>query len=397
MGGLFDKVGVVGSLISIYIDTELAIVAYESGELEELMLSTSNVLLSAMGILITYANVTPQTKVAVLLLSSVNLIGQSILSYLKERRKENLLEFLPTVYESINLRFSLLNCNIGIYIQEKSLIKSIQGHGDITNIDIKLINDMIDDEFDKTYRKINSDIFDYQRIYKDFSEFRLPDPDVVFSENLKDLMLSEVNKSLDLYIEFYGLNSPPSSFDYKDVKEGDWWYPYIHGLENIGGVTSARDYFRPEDKIRRIEFLAMFLKSLGVVNEDQEKEYDSWFDPYIDKSNKYYLINKDFFEDDKKNLLITRDECAKIMYGSVSHHFGFIDKSILSDSSKIKDIGDVSYEMKLLYEYGIIKGYVGGYLKPDQEISRAEAAKMIVLMRSYSIGNDPFFHLYFFE
>lgn len=81
---------------------------------------------------------------------------------------------------------------------------------------------------------------------------------------------------------------------FEDVKNNDWYYPYIETALKNNIIDRTDTLFRPIDKITREEIVIMIVNSLGYQN--LAKKYSNYETKFIDVSNNYgyILLASDF-------------------------------------------------------------------------------------------------------
>lgn len=169
------------------------------------------------------------------------------------------------------------------------------------------------------------------------------------------------------------------------------WGAYSAGMLASRGYVIGEDYgnnfyFRPDEKITRFEFVLMVNAIFGVEPKDSLAD-----NPFSDKNVPSYVMRVgaaayeyDVIEGTKGNngLLyfnpydsITRAEAITIIdYALRLDSYG-VDEAEFTDSSSIPDWAMQS--VKNLEAYGIIQGYEDNTLRPNNKITRAQAAEMV--------------------
>lgn len=164
-----------------------------------------------------------------------------------------------------------------------------------------------------------------------------------------------------------------------------WAQPVIRSLTSAGYVNGMGDgTFAPNSNVTRAEFIKM---AVGVF-ADRDVTYDgrykdvakdSWYAPYIAKADSYVILADKLKEGSKllPETPITREEAATIITKAAEVQ-GAKGKSntTFADEAKISDWAKES--VKKAAAYGIISGYDDGTFKPDNKITRAEAAQMLL-------------------
>jgi len=140
---------------------------------------------------------------------------------------------------------------------------------------------------------------------------------------------------------------------------------YLLQNEVIEGYEDGN--FKPNQTIRLAEFLKILIKLSDVELEVKEK---LWPDTYLATAQKNNWIDEEDLEKVEKNL--TRYEVAKIL----GNYIGLTD--LKKAQNKFIDLKQNQKEVILkLVPLGIITGYEDKTFRPEKEVTRAEACKMI--------------------
>jgi hypothetical protein len=131
---------------------------------------------------------------------------------------------------------------------------------------------------------------------------------------------------------------------------------------------------RPEGNITRAEAAALALRLAGLQVDDKTSKFEdceenAWYNPYINKA-----FNDDMLIADGKKIMpnqnITRAEFAKLIYS--------LDEEKSEDLPFTDTKGHMfEKEIKRAYANGRIDGYPDNSFRPDAEITRAEAVKIL--------------------
>lgn len=152
--------------------------------------------------------------------------------------------------------------------------------------------------------------------------------------------------------------------------------------EMIKGFTDGT--FRPDDKIEKVHFTSILVRSLQLearkpvvfkdvanYNEKTRSEIAAAHEARIvrNTNNLFYPKHK-----------VTRVEVARMLYNAYTYKIG--EKYTITKMAPFKDISKYSKEdqlaMTMLYNLKIAVGYPNGTFKPDGQITRAEATKMLL-------------------
>ncbi len=176
-------------------------------------------------------------------------------------------------------------------------------------------------------------------------------------------------------------------FAYTDVVEGDWFKGYVEDLRDRGIVDDA-EFFRPQDPLKRAEWVKMVIEAtggLGAYTAPEVATFDDvplgmWFSPYVEEAATRGIVMgftdeegllTGFFGPEKA---ITRAEVAKVVVE------GF---DLEADQWIFPVFPDMTTE-DWFYAYvntaralSVVEGFENGTFKPLQNVTRAEAAKML--------------------
>ena len=185
---------------------------------------------------------------------------------------------------------------------------------------------------------------------------------------------------------------------FSDVKPADWFSSFVESAISKGIVAGYPDgTFRPKKEVTYAEFIVMAMQG--------EKSADihgitHWGAPFY-----YAAIDKDIFTEQQipANLLdksIPRKDMALIMSGVLTKS-GMDPQENKANSLKFSDVAESDpyyLAIALCSQYGCLSGYPGkaeGDLpsfKPDNPLSRAEAATAMVALRNVvdeAAGDSP--------
>ena len=169
-----------------------------------------------------------------------------------------------------------------------------------------------------------------------------------------------------------------------------WAEESIKKLENkkiVSGIPeNGKLYFKPEQKVTRIQFAVMLCNMIGINSEDyaeeelmfaDSKSFDEWMKNYAKAAYIKGFIKGRETENGvvfDPNSEITRAEAMVMLY-RLNESDGIYDSVNFKDSSEIPDWAEGA--VNALYAKGIINGYEDNTIKPGGNIKRAEAAAML--------------------
>ncbi len=193
------------------------------------------------------------------------------------------------------------------------------------------------------------------------------------------------------------------SASFRDVKSGDWFYPYVTELAGLGGVSGYEDgTFQPDGAITRAEVAVMALGVFPVdeilreqfggsriaelEEEAREENGDYWANPYLVRAGMCGVLAWDW---DKAlwSRPATRAEIAHIlvMVYMVSKEYdqeiGIPPKTPQLIGDYYTEVASSPYQGEVcwMYSQGIISGVnERGDFRPNAGATRAECCTMIV-------------------
>ena len=201
-----------------------------------------------------------------------------------------------------------------------------------------------------------------------------------FSKGGKIIVTSESGKETTEYT----LNLTTGDM-FSDVAEDQWYYDYVLEAAELGIVKGNPDgTFKPNDKVTRADFALMTVRMLGVDEDGLEFTTTAFTDVNDETYNAaaiQYCAEKGLIGGDgdgkfRPNDSITRQEAAKIIAEALE--LTETDSDLFTDDNLIHEWAeDYVYQCKAA---GIFGGDAGtGNFRPTDAISRAETAKIMVV------------------
>lgn len=181
-------------------------------------------------------------------------------------------------------------------------------------------------------------------------------------------------------------NNPPievkKSFD--DIETVTWAKEAIEELYEKGLISGKSEgKFCPNDNMTRAEFVKVILLCLNLHDTQAQADFkdvekNSWCYSYVASAYQLGIVNGygDIFG---INDTITREDAATILLRCVGVVGGELPE--IRESANFKDFDDVSSYAKIsvdaLYKAGVINGMSETEFAPQENITRAQAIKMI--------------------
>lgn len=174
--------------------------------------------------------------------------------------------------------------------------------------------------------------------------------------------------------------NPTPDGKFADVADDFWAAKDIYTLKDAGiiGGKSATE-FDPEGDVTRAEFAKMVVGLFGykatsdAVNFEDCKAED-WFTPYVAAGVEAGVIKGVSDTEFAPNATITREDACTIL-GRALNKVAQSNELKFTDADKVAEYA-VPY-VALLSELGYVNGYEDGSFAPTNNITRAEAAKII--------------------
>ncbi len=180
----------------------------------------------------------------------------------------------------------------------------------------------------------------------------------------------------------YSLNEESSGYKsfnkFKDLDSNRWYAYYVNKLIKNNIISGYPDNtFKPDDNINVSEFTKLLLNTLGYKEANGN---DDWYSNYIKRAKQLNIIDEEDYTN--YNRPINRQEMAKMIARALGEkesentvQFDDIDKV----ESKYKEYVIAAVSL------GILEGYPDNTFRPNGNLSRAEASKVIVEVMSKEV------------
>ncbi len=183
--------------------------------------------------------------------------------------------------------------------------------------------------------------------------------------------------------------APQTSFN--DCGKNHWANTFVSALAKTGIITGYADgSYRPEKHVSREEFVKMIVSATGLYKEDAKCEFsdvpeNAWFYAYAASAKLAGIVNGVNDTSFGAGTNITREDVSVITARIIEK----FNKTTLAASENAEtsfaDNDSVSSYAKAginaLVDLKIINGFEDGKFKPKALLTRAEAAKIIYLLR----------------
>lgn len=183
-----------------------------------------------------------------------------------------------------------------------------------------------------------------------------------------------------------------SSFTYaqnafSDVDANHWAVNYVYGMYQLKVINGYADgTFKPNNKLKTGEFIKMLSMAMWPTYEySKPEEGVHWAMPYVKTLDRIILV-ADNYNAEKLESIITREEAAKLICLFHVNYFAENKEKVLTRDEKyiksMKDEAQITNKDSRMYidncmKFGLINGFDDGTFKPQDGLSRAQAAKVL--------------------
>ena len=171
---------------------------------------------------------------------------------------------------------------------------------------------------------------------------------------------------------------------FSDVSENLWAKEYIDKLTTSKVINGYPDgTFRPSDALTKGAFLKLIVTASlpGVDFSYGPKDFDHWAAVYVKVAENYNAIEKGTITKENIDEPITRIDVIKILSSCDINIRYRAQQSV--DYLTFWDTIDLDQTSEILLSHAVAKGIIGGYpdgsFKPQNNLTRAEASKILAL------------------
>ena len=178
-----------------------------------------------------------------------------------------------------------------------------------------------------------------------------------------------------------------SNAAFNDVPSDHWAYSYINELSSKGIINGYPDgNYGPSDTLTYGQFIKLIVTaSMKDVDYNLVKaDFDHWAAKYVKVATNYKAIEVEKINKQNIDNPISRIDVVRIM--------GICDINMRNNPQKtvekldFKDISNITSKEKSLLKHAVANSIIGGYpdgtFKPDNNLTRAEAAKILSVYMS---------------
>jgi 3D (Asp-Asp-Asp) domain-containing protein len=180
---------------------------------------------------------------------------------------------------------------------------------------------------------------------------------------------------------------------YTDI-DGHWAQKEIEQLY-IGGALTQAEQFRPNDPVTRQELISMFMLAMGIKpSADASTTFadipeDNWLAPYADTAYRLGLVHGQKVGEQvyfHPNATVSREELSSVLIRARGESGALNQFSWMTTEKTLADYTDgdevqKQYRRPMVYamQKGLMSGYDDKTLRPQQPMTRAEAATYAAL------------------
>ena len=182
----------------------------------------------------------------------------------------------------------------------------------------------------------------------------------------------------------------PQIDSFRDLEQAKWATEYIEALYQEGIVSGKGDgQFAPLDPVTREEFVKMLVLALDLQPIEQSLEFTdtdnaAWYTPYIACAVQNGLVQGVSETEFGIGTPITREDMAVMSARAIQMYaeekVTDVQPLTFGDETQIAEYARESVE--LLVALGLVSGDENGDFCPKDNTSRAEAAKILYMLRS---------------
>lgn len=174
---------------------------------------------------------------------------------------------------------------------------------------------------------------------------------------------------------------------FRDVSDTHWAFWYIYNARKFNIINGYTDgYFRPENKVKTGEFVKMVTVALWPEYKYKTPENgEHWAMPYVKSLDKILLLKSEY-DTARLEKIITRAEAARLLSLLYANKYG---RDLLDDKEEyvnnFTDEALITNKVQRIaidecVKFGLINGFEDGSFRPNDGLTRAQAAKILCLV-----------------
>lgn len=178
------------------------------------------------------------------------------------------------------------------------------------------------------------------------------------------------------------LSATVFAMTYPDVPSDAWYAEYVNDLSDKGVINGYDDgTYKPSNTLTYGEFMKLIMTSSAPdVKYDliTELPFEHWAAPYIKAALNYGVIDEGEITSENINSQISRMEVVKILSKCDIMVRENMQKAVYQPFTDIGNISDEEFTyLTHAIAIGVINGYEDNTFKPENKLTRAEAAKIL--------------------
>ena len=176
---------------------------------------------------------------------------------------------------------------------------------------------------------------------------------------------------------------------FKDCPQNHWAYKYVEELRSDNIISGYADgNFYPDNKVKREEFIKMIVVLSGITSQDVSCDFDdvsafAWYRPFVASAFDAGIVKGV----DDRNFGVGSDISRQDVAVIICRLLDKLGTDINAKSDKTfadeQDISDYASEsVDTLSALSVLNGYEDGTFRPKASLTRAEASKIICLVKA---------------
>ena len=174
---------------------------------------------------------------------------------------------------------------------------------------------------------------------------------------------------------------------FPDVATNHWAAGYIEELTNKGVINGYNDgSFRPDNTLTKGEFLKLIITSSkpDIDYTIAPKDFNHWAAGYVKVAENYSALEEGYINMSNIDEPITRIDVVKIL--SLCDINMRRNEQVSVEFLTFSDVDNLTMPETILLSHAVKSGVIGGYpdgsFRPDNSLTRAEAAKILSVYMS---------------
>lgn len=169
---------------------------------------------------------------------------------------------------------------------------------------------------------------------------------------------------------------------FSDVASNHWANAYITKLSDSGVINGYPDgTFKPDATLTKGAFLKLIVTASldGIDFTQVAGDFEHWAAPYVKVAENYGVLEKDAITKENIDEPMSRIDVIKVLSLCDINMRGRDQKAL--DYLTFSDIDDLDTASEILLSHAVANEIIGGYpdgtFKPQNNLTRAEASKIL--------------------